>query len=96
MVVMNKADRATEAERRIAGPFTRKVLEKRLGRPVGPIYEISASERLEQNKAGWDWDALMASLQKLVDESGRGLVRAAGARGLQRLGEELLAVTLGD
>ncbi|MGB7435290.1 MAG: dynamin family protein, partial [Candidatus Acidiferrum sp.] len=94
LVVLNKADRATEAERRIAGPFTRKVLEKRLGRPVGLIYEISASERLEKNKTGWDWDLLVASLQNLVEESGRALVRTAGERGLQRLGEEMLCVTL--
>ncbi len=94
LVVLNKADRATEAERRIAGPFTRKVLEKRLRRPVGPIYEISASERVEKNKTGWDWDLLVASLQKLVEESGRTLVRKAGERGLQRLGEEMLSVTL--
>jgi predicted GTPase len=93
LVVLNKADRATEAERRIAGPFTRKVLEKRLGRPVGLIYEISASECVEKNKTGWDWDLLVASLQKLVDESRRTLVRTAGERGLQRLGEEMLSVT---
>ncbi|MGB7729182.1 MAG: dynamin family protein [Candidatus Acidiferrum sp.] len=94
LVVLNKADRATEAERRIAGPFTRKVLEKKLGRSVGLIYEISAFERLEKNKTGWDWDLLVASLQKLVEESGRTLVRTAGERGLRRLGEEMLSVTL--
>ena len=94
IVVLNKADRATEAERQIAVPFTRKVLEKRLSRPVECIYEISAFERLQQKKSGWDWDLFVASLQKLVDESGRTLVRAAGMRGLQRLGEEMLSVTL--
>jgi len=94
VVVLNKADRATEAERRIAVPFTRKVLEKRLRRRVEFIYEISAFERLEQNKVAWDWDLLVASLEKLADESGRTLVRAAGERGLQRLGEEMLSITL--
>jgi ribosome biogenesis GTPase A len=90
LVVLNKADRATEAERQIAGPFTRKVLEKRLGRPVGPIYEVSAFERLEKNENGWDWEPLVGSLQKLVEESGRTLVRVAGQRGLRRLGEDTL------
>ena len=94
LVVLNKADRATEAERRIAGPFTRKAVEKRLGRSVGLVYEISAFERLEKSKTGWDWDLLVASLQKLVEESGRALVRAAGERGLQRLAEEMLSVLL--
>jgi len=94
IVVLNKADRATEAERSIAVPFTRKVLEKKLRRPVEFIYEISAFERLQQKKTGWDWDLLVASLQRLVDESGHALVRAAGERGLQRLAEEMLSATL--
>jgi GTP-binding protein EngB required for normal cell division len=94
IVVLNKADRATEEERQIAVPFTRKVLEKRLGRRVEFIYEISAAERLQQKKAGWDWNLLVDSLEKLVDESGFALVRAAGERGLQRLAEEMLSVTL--
>jgi GTPase SAR1 family protein len=93
LVVLNKADRATEAERRIAGPFTRKVLEKKLGRSVGPIYEISAIERLKNNKKEWDWDLLVASLQKLAEDSGRTLVREAGERGLRRLSDEMLCVT---
>jgi dynamin family protein len=93
LVVLNKADRATEAERRIAGPFTRKVLEKKLGRSVGPIYEISAIERLKNNKKEWDWDLLVASLQKLAEDSGRTLVRKAGERGLRRLSDEMLSVT---
>lgn len=93
LVVLNKADRTSDAERRIAEPFTRKVLERRLGRPIGSIYEISAYERLQKRAAGWDWNALMAALQKLVDESGRTLVRSAGERGLKRLGDELLTIT---
>jgi hypothetical protein len=93
LVVLNKADRATEAERRIAGPFTRKMLEKKLGRSVGPIYEISAIERLKNNKKEWDWDLLVASLQKLAEDSGRTLVREAGERGLRRLSHEMLCVT---
>ena len=94
VVVLNKADRTSEAERQVAAPFTRHVLEKRVGRSVGPIYEISAFERLEKRREKWDWDALVARLEKLVYESGRTLVRAAGDRGLRRLCDELLAVTL--
>lgn len=94
LVVLNKADRTSDAERQIAGPFTRKVLEKRLGRAVGPIYEVSAFERLKKGQAGWDWDAFVAALQKLDEESGRLLVRTAGERGLRRLADELLAVIL--
>jgi Dynamin family len=93
LVVLNKADRTSDTERRIAARFTRQLLEKRLGRPIGPIYEISAFERLQEQKRGWDWDALAAALQKLVEESGRALVRTAGERGLRRFGDELLAIT---
>ena len=94
LVVLNKADRTSDEERRAAVPFTRKILEKRLGRAIGPIYEISAYQRLSKHETHWDWDALLAALQKLVDESGRTLVREAGERGLQRLAEEMLSVTL--
>ena len=47
ILVLNKADRATEAERTAAVSFSRQVLEKRLQRPVGPVFEVSASEQLE-------------------------------------------------
>jgi hypothetical protein len=94
LVVLNKADRASELEREVATAFTREMLEKRLGRVVGPVYEVSAYERLEKRQARWDWEALVAALQKLANESGRTLVRSAGERGLRRLGDELLAVTL--
>jgi Dynamin family len=94
LVVLNKADRTSEAERRAAVPFTRKVLEKRLGLPAGPIYEVSAYERLQNSGIPRDWKVLVAALRNLAEESGRTLVRAAGERGLQRLAEEMLAITL--
>lgn len=68
----------------------------RCGCPIGSIYEISVYERVAENERRWDWDALVAALQKLVDESGHTLVRTAGERGLRRLGHcnPLLSVTL--
>jgi len=94
VVVLNKADRTSDAERRIAQSFTRKVLEKRLHRSIGPIYETSAAERLDKRVERWDWSAFLAALGKLVKESGRTLIRVSGERGLRRLGDELLAITL--
>jgi Dynamin family len=93
LVVINKADRTSDEERRVAVPFTRKVLEKRLARSIGPIYEISAFHCLDKQETNWDWDALLAALEKL-EESGGTLVRSAGERGLRRLGEEMLSITL--
>lgn len=94
LVVLNKADRATDAERQAAIPFTRTVLEKCLGRPIGPIFEISAQQQLDKSAAAWDWQLLVASLQTLAEQSGRTLVRSAGERGLQRIAEALLSVIL--
>lgn len=94
LVVLNKADRTSDEDRRVAVMFTRKVLEKRLARAIGSIYEVSAHQSLGKNGTHWDWGALVGALQKLVDESGRTLVREAGERGLQRIGEEMLSVTL--
>jgi hypothetical protein len=43
-----------------------------------------------------DWERLLASLNDLVEDSGRNLVRAACDRGLQRLSEQLLAIISED
>jgi hypothetical protein len=92
LIVMNKADRTTEEERRAARSFTAKMVEQNLGRPIGPIYEVSAEERLTGRGPERDWGRLIAALQKLVAESGRELVRSAAERGFTRLREELLAI----
>src|ERR1700691_5633716 len=47
ILVLNKADRTTDAERAAAAGFTQKVLERRLRRSVGPVFEVSAAERIE-------------------------------------------------
>jgi hypothetical protein len=92
VVILNKADRTTDAEREIAGAFTSRILEKRLGRPIGEIYEISALERLENRGPQRDWNRLVESLQALVSQSSRDIMRSAGERGLRRLSEEMLVI----
>lgn len=93
VVVLNKADRTSEEERRIALPFTRKALETKLNCSIGPIYEVSALCRIKEHQTHWDWDGLVAALRNLVEESGRTLVRSDGERGLRRLGEQVLSIT---
>lgn len=44
--VLNKADRLPETERAEAVRYTARVLGERLRRPVGPILQVSAAERL--------------------------------------------------
>lgn len=96
ILVINKADRTSDAERAAAVKFTREILEKRLHRPMGEVFEVSAAERIEGSGPLRDWEKLRASLHHLVDDSGRNLVRAAGERGLQRLSEQLLTVISED
>jgi hypothetical protein len=92
ILVINKADRTTDPERAAASKFTREILEKRLHRPMGEVFEVSAAERMENRGPLRDWEKLLASLHHLVEDSGRNLVRAACDRGLQRLSEQLLAI----
>jgi len=92
ILVLNKADRTTGEERAAAVGFSRNLLEKRLHRPVGPMFEVSASERLAKRGPDRDWSKLLAALDRLVRASGRQLVQAACERGVQRLGERLLAL----
>jgi len=90
ILVINKADRTTDPERAAAIKFTRQVLEKRLHRPIGEVFEVSALERMEERGPLRDWERLLARLHELTGDSGASLVRAACDRGLQRLSEQLL------
>jgi len=96
ILVINKADRTTDPERAAAAKFTREILEKRLHRPMGEVFEVSAAERMESGSPLRDWGKLLTSLYDLVEDSGRNLVRAACDRGLQRLSEQLLAIISED
>jgi hypothetical protein len=96
ILVINKADRTSDPERAAAAKFTREILEERLHRPMGEVFEVSAAERMEDRGPLRDWEKLLASLHHLVDDSGRNLVRSACDRGLQRLSEQLLAIISED
>jgi predicted GTPase len=90
--VLNKADRANAAERASAVEFSRRVLETRLKRTVPRILEISALDRLEQQGTNWDWSQLIRTMEDLVRNSGRSLVRQATERGIRRAAYQLMAV----
>ena len=92
LFVLNKADRVGEAERAAAVEFARSVLERRLGRSVPSILEVSALERLERRGLGRDWAQLVQALENLVLHSGRSLVREATERGIRRASDQLLAM----
>ena len=83
IITVNKADRTTDAERAEAVAFARRQLEKRLPQhSVGPLFEVSAAEQLEHRGTGRDWEKLVASLNNLIEGSGRRLIQAACERGL--------------
>jgi hypothetical protein len=88
--LLNKADRLSETERREAGAFARRVLSKKLGRVVGPILEVSATERQAGSGPERDWPKLESELGTLAREAGSDLVRAAEERGLKHLAARLL------
>ena len=92
ILVLNKADRTTDAERTAAASFARTLIERRLRRPVDPVFEVSASERLERRGPERDWGKLRAALERLVRKSGRQLMRAAFERGVARFSEHPLAL----
>jgi len=92
LIVLNKADRVTGAERAAAVSFARGVIEKRLQRPVPVIFEISAIEQLQKGGAQRDWAQLLDALEHLADPPSRQHVRSAAARLLHRLSGQLLTV----
>jgi hypothetical protein len=88
---LNKVDRTSEEDRFATAAFTRQVVEARLGRVVPEIFEVSALERLERGGPERDWPKLVGSLEKLVQKSGKDLVRAATERAIRRAAGILLA-----
>jgi predicted GTPase len=95
IITVNKSDRTTDSERAAAAGFAKRQLEQRLQRhSVGPLFEVSAAEQIEHRGTGRDWEKLIASLNQLVEESGRSLIQKACERGLERISEQLLAIIM--
>ena len=88
--VLNKADRLTAREREEGTRFAMQILSQRLRRSVGAIHEVSAKERIESGAPTRDWGALERAVAALGREAGDDLVRAAEARGVDRLARALL------
>jgi len=87
--VLNKADRLTDEERRQGARFAAEMLSRRLRRPIGPLLQVSAIERLAGGAPTRDWAALERALFALAQEAGADLVRTAEARGAERLARAL-------
>jgi dynamin family protein len=80
IVVFNKADRHTDAERAEAVAFTERVLRDALGRSPGPVLQVSAVERLAGRGPLRDWTRLVNRLREMARASGADVVETAEAR----------------
>ena len=89
LIVLNKIDRATPDERQQASAFATRVLEARLKRAAGRIYEVSALNRLIGSSDGDDWDLLVEDLGRMATQSGEALTHSAAERGLRRFSASL-------
>ncbi len=92
VLVLNKADRTTPEEKAAAMDFADRQVRKRLQRGLGPILEVSAAERINNDSPERDWQKLVEALDGLAEQSGRRLIYSACERGIGRLSEQLLAV----
>ena len=90
IVVLNKADRHSTAERAEVIRFTERVLEQ-AGHHAEPILQVSASERLAGDQEGRDWPALVDRLRTLARESDATLISAARQRETAALVAQLRA-----
>ncbi|HLI63556.1 MAG TPA: dynamin family protein [Terriglobales bacterium] len=89
LIVLNKIDRVSPGERQQAAAFASKVLEARLKKPVGRIYEVSALSNLQRAPNGDDWNTLIEDLSRLAKSSGQDMTRAAAERGVRRFSASL-------
>ncbi len=89
LIVLNKIDRVSVAERQQASEFAAKVLEGRLKKPVGQIYEVSALNRLNNSSGVDEWNNLVQNLTLLAGKSGQAMTRSAAERGMHRFSASL-------
>jgi Dynamin family len=84
VIVLNKIDRVSLADRKEASAFAGKILQARLKKPLRRIYEVCALSRLTAPNAGDDWTALVSDLNALAAGFGQAMTRSAAERGLRR------------
>ena len=89
LIVLNKIDRVSTAERQQASAFATRVVEARLKRPIGKIHEVSALNRLTNSTNADDWNSLTDDLSQLASKSGQAMTRSAAERGVRRFSASL-------
>jgi GTPase SAR1 family protein len=89
LIVLNKIDRVSADERQQASAFATRVVETRLKRAIGRIYEVSALSRLNNSANADDWNGLIEDLSRLAGKSGQAMTRSAAERGIRRFSASL-------
>jgi GTP-binding protein EngB required for normal cell division len=89
LIVLNKIDRVSPADRQQASAFARKVLNARLKKPFGRVYEVSALSKLNNSANGDDWNLLIEDLGRQAAKSGQAKTRSAAERGTRRFAASL-------
>jgi GTP-binding protein EngB required for normal cell division len=89
LIVLNKIDRVSQAERQEASAFAARVLSERSKQPIGRIYEVSAVNRLTEVPAADDWDQLVSEIDRRAVQAGRAMTSAAAVRGVARFSRVL-------
>jgi GTPase SAR1 family protein len=89
LIVLNKIDRVSADERQQASAFAARVVETRLKRAIGRIYEVSALSRLNHSPYADDWNGLIEDLSRLAGKSGQAMTRSAADRGIRRFSASL-------
>jgi len=89
LFVLNKADRLLEEELDAARRFSERVLQEKLGRSPGALFEISAAQRLRGTGPDRDFEALSLALRSLAAGAGDELRRGATNRGVGQLADRL-------
>ena len=93
LVVLNKADRFTEAQLAEAGTFAERILATRIPARTGSgctkaprVYQVSATEAIDHTAPLYDWLEFVQALRTLESESSQAMLGAAVSRGVSRLG----------
>ena len=89
--VFSKADRLTPNECSQATDFAHRTLAQKIGRDMGKVFLVSASEWLDGAGPPRDAPMLQADLERIARESGPALVEAAERRGIERLSAALIS-----
>lgn len=84
LVVLNKSDKVSEAERADARAFAERVIAERIGKRL-TVYEVSATDQLSGRTWWPDWSRLEGNLRSLATTEALALSSRAGVRAVERL-----------